>query len=1075
MPSTPKQGPSSRPTAPPLLGDDISLRSSSAAAMNMSSTTSLRNRSGSKSRLRSSKSIAMPNPSGSTTTPNRPSMKRMGSMSVAHTPKLIYSVDDDVNDYVDEEMDKVTEEPPIVKNQSDRDYLEGYNDALKALMQRKLKSPSVQPRSTPKPEAEINEDVQKIEETIAQDLLHAEENIRMLEEIDVSSRRTSAVDSLVDGVNDDTVAGDLTSEIQECSEQQQQQDEELDNDDVSSIDSVESLNLRERQDAINSTHPFGIKIWKPSLYKKKRSVAARAEEDIHDFDPLRKPARIYWGVIVTNYLWSLTAGLLIYIICLIGATFVFIFSGFAVQQKSRPYVKLFLKLGRFWLYPFGKFVLLNKDENYIDEDQIFGRTINEFHQWRLQEEGRLFFAPPRRNTNTNGGGESRPLIKDHKGRPLRDAYSSLEEGGNSQAHALTEEEDNDEEQDDNIKMRFFGRGRWSPGRLAFYVFFYGILQPISYFIGLLCWLIVFTIPMANITGTINDHLRRHPLALDFELEKEYYKRMEDPGQKKKKQQQQQRILLCTYRCCGFHYYKYTIDGTNIFFINLLAVVIFVIFDFFVLYEVFHIEAWFTDQTVIFCGCLFSIIPLAYFIGQAVASISAQSSMGVGAAINAFFSTVVEIFLYCVALSQSKGKLVEGSMIGSILGGVLLLPGLSMCGGALKRKTQRYNPRSAGVSSTMLLYAMVIMFAPSLFYQIYGAYEIKCHKCDVTFGEDDCTKCRFIQPSFTLDTLYYKVLKPFSLIVAIALFVAYVCGLLFTLRTHASLIWATHENNTTTTNTKRHDDGSFLRSPSLVSMFDMTPKAQPTPKATPSIPKMSTLPPSALLSQRPLLATAISETSIKPTNQREAVTKIEQEQQQQHMEEVHGPGGHDAPNWSRTKSTIILLGATLLYAIIAEILVDTVDSILVDFPINPKFLGLTVFALVPNTTEFLNAISFAISGNVALSMEIGSAYALQVVLIQIPCLVVYSMVKNFVNVDQVFPLVFPRWDIIATLISIYLFTYIYAEGKSNYFKGVILILIYFVVLIGFWFNDIIEDLNDEYSGLAKILKVSIHGF
>ena len=28
------------------------------------------------------------------------------------------------------------------------------------------------------------------------------------------------------------------------------------------------------------------------------------------------------------------------------------------------------------------------------------------------------------------------------------------------------------------------------------------------------------------------------------------------------------------------------------------------------------------------------------------------------------------------------------------------------------------------------------------------------------------------------------------------------------------------------------------------------------------------------------------------------------------------GGHDAPNWSRTKSSVILLGATILYAIIA---------------------------------------------------------------------------------------------------------------------------------------------------------------
>lgn len=34
----------------------------------------------------------------------------------------------------------------------------------------------------------------------------------------------------------------------------------------------------------------------------------------------------------------------------------------------------------------------------------------------------------------------------------------------------------------------------------------------------------------------------------------------------------------------------------------------------------------------------------------------------------------------------------------------------------------------------------------------------------------------------------------------------------------------------------------------------------------------------------------------------------------------GMGGHDAPNWSRTKSSVILLGATILYAIIAGIFI-----------------------------------------------------------------------------------------------------------------------------------------------------------
>lgn len=65
------------------------------------------------------------------------------------------------------------------------------------------------------------------------------------------------------------------------------------------------------------------------------------------------------------------------------------------------------------------------------------------------------------------------------------------------------------------------------------------------------------------------------------------------------------------------------------------------------------------------------------------------------------------------------------MIGSILGAVLLLPGLSMCGGALNRKTQRYNPASAGVSSALLIFSVIVMFVPTVLYEIYGGYSVNC--------------------------------------------------------------------------------------------------------------------------------------------------------------------------------------------------------------------------------------------------------------------------------------------------------------------------------------------------------------
>lgn len=472
-------------------------------------------------------------------------------------------------------------------------------------------------------------------------------------------------------------------------------DDDDDDDDDGDLSDAESFTLRDRQDAINVTHPFGIRIWKPALYKKGRSVQRNAEADIHSSPGLY----VSRWLVVFNIAWTLVFGWWLTILCIAGGL-VCAFLGF--NESCKDYSHLLFHLAVYIFYPFGRYVKLLQDDAYVDEDEGEGRSISEYEQWQSGdiEEGRLFFGPTtgsnslvgrRRNSIDSQGDETTSLLG-------RDGRANI-------VHSDTA----------RTKRRLFGRGKWNLGRVIFFVFFYGILTPALFLVSGVCWFLVFTIPMGKVTLLLHDHLRRHPLALSFHSDNGNVRR---PGESSS-------ILLCTYRAVGIKYWKYTIDGTNIFLINLLGLVAFTIFDYFVLDETLHLDIWLTDQFLLFTLALLSIIPLAYFIGQAVASISAQSSMGVGATINAFFSTVVEVFLYCVALSQGKAQLVEGSIIGSIFAGVLFLPGLSMCFGALKRKTQRFNVRSAGVTSTMLLFAVIGAFGPTLFYQIYGSVSTFC--------------------------------------------------------------------------------------------------------------------------------------------------------------------------------------------------------------------------------------------------------------------------------------------------------------------------------------------------------------
>ena len=422
-------------------------------------------------------------------------------------------------------------------------------------------------------------------------------------------------------------------------------------------------------------------------------MQANAEGDIHS----TPGGRVNNWLFLFNILWTVVFGWWLAIVVLIGGAICHLSS---FMPGGADYGHVLWQLARYLFYPFGEYVKLMRDEAYLHEDEGEGRSISEYERWQTGdlEEGRLFFGPTntqssligQRRDSTDSANETDGLL----GRPSR-----------NRRHAS---------QANKTKNRPFGRGQWNAGRVIYYAFFYAIITPLFLLVSGICWFFVFTIPMGRVLSLLLSHLRRHPLALSFHADSQYTRSPEDNPST---------ILLCTYRAVGTRYWKYTVDGTNIFLINLLVMVAFTIFDFFVLREALHIPSLIASSGVIFILALLSIIPLAYFIGQAVASISAQSTMGVGATVNAFFSTVVEVFLYCVALNQGKAQLVEGSIIGSIFAGILLLPGVSMCFGAIKRKTQRFNVRSAGVTSTMLMFAIIGSFGPTLFYQIYGSVSI----------------------------------------------------------------------------------------------------------------------------------------------------------------------------------------------------------------------------------------------------------------------------------------------------------------------------------------------------------------
>ncbi|NXP92176.1 VNX1 protein, partial [Passerina amoena] len=445
------------------------------------------------------------------------------------------------------------------------------------------------------------------------------------------------------------------------------------------------------------------------------------------------------------------------------------------------------------------------------------------------------------------------------------------------------------------------------------------------------------------------------------------------------------VILCCYHAANPYYYKYAVDGINVFAVNLLPLVL-------VTLVLGYVDSpnHLTGSAVKFTLALLSIMPLSYYIGMAIASISAQSNFAVGAVVNATFGSITELTFYITALIKGSregnrcyAEVVKSALTGTLVGCVLFVPGLCMVIGGIRHQEQRFNSRSAGVSSALLFLSVggelgtglspglgdppgwvpapcavpAGVFAPTLFSKVYG--KLVCGEChNVTqnpLGHYLCHNCHFDLMDNN-GTLYYSHVQPLVYTVSILLPAAYLIGLFFTLKTH------TH-------------------------IYDI------------------------------------------------------------HISDCHMPGHHHSAvvHWSRWRALVILLLSTLCMSACADLATEHISPILTNSTISQYFIGVTVLAMVPELPEIVNGIQFALQNNLSLSIEIGNCIAVQVCMLQIPILVLFTI---FYPTN--FTLVFSDLHVYASMFSVVLMNYIFMDGKCDYFQGTVLVMVYFILLAVYFF-------------------------
>ncbi|KAL7320049.1 hypothetical protein PS15m_003119 [Mucor circinelloides] len=186
-----------------------------------------------------------------------------------------------------------------------------------------------------------------------------------------------------------------------------------------------------------------------------------------------------------------------------------------------------------------------------------------------------------------------------------------------------------------------------------------------------------------------------------------------------------------------------------------------------------------SPTVVFTLNFIAIIPLAKLLGFATEEIALRSGSTIGALLNATFGNAVELILGVIALKEGLIRVVQASVLGSILSNLLLVLGFCFFLGGVNRTEQKFNVTAAQTSCSLLAVTTLSLLVPAAF--------------SASTPEEDTVE---------------SILE-LSHGVSIVLLIVYILYLLFQLKTHTFLYEDEEDETEVPTTTLPFSIGSLL--------------------------------------------------------------------------------------------------------------------------------------------------------------------------------------------------------------------------------------------------------------------------
>ena len=453
----------------------------------------------------------------------------------------------------------------------------------------------------------------------------------------------------------------------------------------------------------------------------------------------------------------------------------------------------------------------------------------------------------------------------------------------------------------------------------------------------------------------------------------------------------------------------------------------------------------------------AIIPLAWMLGNATEELALRSNQTLGGLLNATFGNAVELIVSIVALRKGMIKLVQTSLLGSILSNCLLVLGMAFFLGGLKNKVQAYNNRGAHMLSSLLLLSAIALVLPAAFVNSFTPHPSMSHLLQI------------------------------SRVTAALMFCIYLLYLFFQLFTHAEMF-------------EDESNESFPEVAGLTATAPHSPTAvephQAGRRASMKHAVSSLEAARALLEKNDVAAAGYQASSAAAAAADAAAagnsgSDIEEESDDvaavnDHMNELSDlsptMNGHkgakkntlpasiaedeesrasgspatmenepsedgeaddeDEPQLTFLCSLTLLILVTLAVAVCSEFLVDSIDELTRSWGVNESFVGIILLPIVGNAAEHATAVTVAMKDKMDLAIGVAIGSSTQIALFLIPFVTLLGWV-----ISQPMSLNFSGFETICLVMAVLLVSTLLKTGESNWLQGVMLIALYIIIATG----------------------------